>query len=227
MNTQSSNVLFEYFEDLADAHELELILQRPPEEVRAELLADGADLERVRMALAHAMGEGEAPPARTPRTPPPPPTNVVPIATARPDRVLRVLRSISVAVAASFFGLFVWKQGTMRPVEPGHARYRDRELSDVRPAPPPPSVIAEQDLQKAEQLRAQARTLCAEGYWGPCLDKLDQAGRLDRAGDDTLAVHELRNQIGPGMDEDTRGGASMYAKPALGPGEGPLRRRQH
>jgi hypothetical protein len=227
VNSQSTNVLFDYFEDLADAHELELILQRPPEEVRAELLADGADLERVRMALAHAMGEGEAPPARTPRTAAPPPTNVVPITRARPDRVLRVMRSISVAVAASFFGLFVWKQGTMRAVEPGHARHQDRELSDGRPVPPAPSVVPDPDLQKAEQLRAEARTLCAQGHWGPCEDKLDQAGILDRAGDETLAVHELRNQIGPGMDEDTGGGASMYAKPGVGPGEVPLRRRHH
>jgi len=223
VNSQSTNVLFDYFEDLADAHELELILQRPPEDVRAELLADGADLERVRMALAHAMGEGEAPPARTPRTPPPPPTNVVPLARARPDRVLRVMRSISVAVAASFFGLFVWKQGTMHV---GAERPGRSELSQATPVPRPPSA-AGMDLQKAEQLRAEARRLCAEGHWGPCEDRLDEAGRLDRAGDDTLAVHELRNQIGPGMDEDTGGGASMYAKPALGPGEGPLRRRPH
>jgi len=222
MNSQSTHVLFDYFEDLADAHELELILQRPPEEVRAELLADGADLERVRMALAHAMGEGEPPPARAPRTLPPP-TNVVPIARARPGRVLTVLRTISVAVAASFFGLFVWKQGTMHV---GTERPGRSELSQATPVPPPPSA-AGMDLQKAEQLRAEARRLCAEGHWGPCEDRLDEAGRLDRAGDDTLAVHELRNQIGPGMDEDGNNGASMYAKPAVGPGEVPLRRRPH
>ncbi len=130
------------------------------------------------------------------------------------------------AVAASFFGLFVWKQGTMHV---GSERPGRSELSQSTPVQSPPSVKPEPDLQKAEQLRrGGARRLCAEGHWGPCEDRLDEAGRLDRAGDDTLAVHELRNQIGAGTDEDGNGGAvQMYAKPAVGPGEVPLRRRAH
>jgi hypothetical protein len=226
MSSQSSNVLFDYFEDLADAHELELILQQPPGQVRAELLADGADLERVRMALAHALGEGEAPPPRVPRTLPPPPSNIVPIAKARPDRVLRVMRSISVAVAASFFGLFVWRQGTMQPVDSGHVRHSDRELSDTRPVPPP-SGPTEADLLKARWLRARAYKLCDQGYWGECRDKLDEAGRLDSAGNDTLEVNEARNRIGRGMDDSVYGVEPTYAKPSIGPGEVPLRRRAH
>jgi hypothetical protein len=226
MSSRSSHVLFDYFEDLADAHELELILQQPPGQVRAELLADGADLERVRMALAHAMGEGEAPPPRAPRALPSPPSNVIPIAKSRPDRVLRVMRSITVAVAASFFGLFVWRQGTMVPVDPGHTRHLDRELSDVRPVPPP-SDASEADLLKARWLRARAYKLCDQGYWDECWDKVDEAGRLDPVGNETLEVNEARSRIGRGMDEDVHGTVRMFAKPSVGPGEVPLRRRQH
>jgi hypothetical protein len=227
MSSQSTHALFGYFEDLADAHELDLILQQPPEQVRAELLADGADLERVRMALLHAMGEGEAPPARAPRSasppPPAPPAKVIPIAKARPDRVVSILRTISVGIAASFFGLFVWKQGTMRvtPERPGRS-----ELSDSRPVPPP-SYMVETDLQKAARLRVAAHKLCDQGYWGECWDRLDEAGRLDRAGNQTLEVNEMRNRIARGMHEDDHGAVPTFAKPSVGPGEVPLRRHQH
>ncbi len=228
MNAQNSHALFDYFEDLADAHELDLILEQPPEQVRAELLADGADLERVRMVLAHAMGEGEAPPPRARRVASPPvqapPARVIPIAKAkaRPGRVLSVLRTLTVGIAASFFGLFVWKQGTMRVVPD---RAERPELSDSRPVPPP-SYMVDTNSQKAARLRAAAHRLCDQGYWGECEDRLDEAGRLDGAGDQTLEVNELRNRIGLGIDADDHGGVSTFAKPSLGPGERPLRRHQ-
>ena len=72
--------------------------------------AQGADLERVRLSLYRALGEDAPPAAQVSRAP----ATVTPIAKARPDRVLTVLRSISVAVVASFFGLFVWREGMMR-----------------------------------------------------------------------------------------------------------------
>jgi hypothetical protein len=184
------------------------------------------------MALAHAMGEGEAPPPRAPRTlqpqpQPQPPAKVIPIGQGRPDRVLRVMRSISVAVAASFFGLFVWRQGTMQPVEHGHGRHTDREFSAVQPVPQPAAPL-EADLLAARWLRAQAYKLCDQGYWGECEDKLDEAGRLDREGNATLEVNEARNRIGRGLDDTVYGTMpSTFAKPSIGPGEVPLRRKQH
>jgi hypothetical protein len=214
MNSVSAPDVFGFLEDLVDEAELEAILQQPPEQVRAELVAQGADLERVRMALYHALGEGEAPPARKA------PAKVIPIAKARPDRVLTVLRSISVAVAASFFGLFVWREGTIRTVP---ERAERPELSDSRPVPPP-SYMVETDPQKAARLRAQAYRLCDQGYWGECEDKLDEAGRLDRAGNGTFEVNEARSRIEQHRNDDTNGGVRTEAKPSVGPGEGPLRR---
>jgi hypothetical protein len=62
------------------------------------------------LSLYRALGEDAPPAAQVSRAP----ATVTPIAKARPDRVLTVLRSISVAVVASFFGLFVWREGMMR-----------------------------------------------------------------------------------------------------------------
>jgi hypothetical protein len=204
--------VFGFLEDLVDEAELEAIARQPREQLRAELAARGADVRRV---LAYT-GEPRprAPVARTPSA------KVIPITRARPDRVLRVMRSISVAIAAGFFGIFVWKQGSMHVgAEPAPRR----ELSDSRPTPAPSSAV-ETDLQKAVRLRAQAYKLCDEGYWDECEDGLDEAGRLDRVGNDTLEVNAARNRIGLHRDEDVNGGASMFAKPALGPGERPLQR---
>jgi hypothetical protein len=49
---------------------------------------------------------------------------------------------------------------------------------------------------------------------------------LDRAGNDTLDVNELRNRIGPGWMR-TRAAGPTLVKPSIGPGEVPLRRRGH
>jgi hypothetical protein len=37
----------------------------------------------------------------------------------------------------------------------------------------------------------------------------------------------MRNRIGLGTDADDHGGVPTFAKPSVGPGEVPLRRRQH
>ena len=61
MSFELSPQLLELLEDLLDAAELEEILSRPPGEVRAELLADGADLERMDAMFEHLMNGGPHP----------------------------------------------------------------------------------------------------------------------------------------------------------------------
>jgi len=220
MNSVSTPQVLTFLEDLVDAEELEEILARPAGQVRAELLADGVDLERMRVLRDHALGKGPAPAPRQPRA------KVIPIASraaSRPSRVIPILRSISVAVAAGFFGIFVWKQESMH-VGPG--RGGRPELSDSRPAPPP-SYMVDTRVQQATRLRAEAYNLCDRGYWAECQDKLDDAARLDQAGNMTLEVNEARSRIGRGMDAETHGDIPMYAKPSLGPGERPLQRTPH
>jgi hypothetical protein len=68
---------------------------------------------------------------------------------------------------------------------------------------------------------------CSSHYWGECEDKLDEAGRLDRPGNETLEVNEARNRIGMALDAETYGDVPTYAKPSLGPGERPLQRTPH
>jgi len=87
--------------------------------------------------------------------------------------------------------------------------------------------MAETDAQKAAGLRTEAYRLCDQGYWGACEDKLDEAGRLDRMGNQTLEVNEARNRIGRNKHDDTNGGERTFAKPSVGPGEVPLRRTPH
>jgi hypothetical protein len=218
MNSVAHTDAFGLLEDLVDELELEAILQQPPGEVHARLVANGADLERVQMMVEHALGEGPAPAARKPRA------QVIALQPRPPSRVIPILRGISVAIAASFFGIFVWTQSSMR-VGPGRPGRPGRtELSDSRPVPPP-SYMVETDLQKATRLRAEAYKLCDQNYWGECWDKLDDAGRLDKVGDDTLEVHEARNRIGRGLDADAE--VPMMSKPSIGPNERPLKRRQH
>jgi hypothetical protein len=108
--------------------------------------------------------------------------------------------------------------GTDRPSRP--------DLSQTVP-PPVPTVLAETDEQRATRMRAQAYALCERGYWGECQDMLDAAGRLDRPGNETLEVNEARNRIGIEKDDDVNGSTPAFAKPSVGPGEVPLRRRQH
>jgi hypothetical protein len=216
MNSVSTPDVFGFLEELVDEQELDEILQEPADQVRAELVSKGADLDRVRQRLEHALGEAEAPAPRKPAA------KVIPIQKRKPapSRAIPILRSISLAVAASFFGIFVWRQGTMR-VMPDQAHRN--ELSDSRPAPPP-SYMVETDLQKAKRLRAQAYKLCDQGYWGECIDKLDEAGRLDREGNQTLEVNEARNRAWQGHEAETRGGQPTLVKPSIGPTERPLQR---
>lgn len=215
MNSVATTDAFGLLEDLVDELELEAILAQPAEQVHARLVANGADLERVRMTIDHALGEGPAPAPRKPRA------QVIALKPRPPSRVIPILRGLSVAIAASFFGIFVWRQGSMGSGPEARGR---RELSDSRPVPPPSDMV-DADLQKAKRLRAEAYKLCDQGYWGECWDKLDDAGRLDRAGNETLEVNEARNRIGLGLDADAE--VPMMAKPSLGPNERPLQRRPH
>jgi hypothetical protein len=217
MNSVATTDAFGLLEDLVDELELEAILAQPAEQVHARLVANGADLERVRMTIDHALGEGPAPAPRKPRA------QVIAFKPRPPSRVIPILRGISVAIAASFFGIFVWRQGSMGDGPGARGRH---ELSDSRPVPPP-SYMVDADLQKAKRLRAEAYKLCDQHYWGECWDKLDDAARLDKAGNETLEVNAARNRLGVALDTETHGDVPSMAKPSIGPTERPLQRRPH
>jgi DNA-directed RNA polymerase specialized sigma24 family protein len=58
---------------------------------------------------------------------------------------------------------------------------------------PSDQPIANEDVARAEELRKGAAEKCAAHEWKPCLDKLDDAKRLDPAGDSQPAPQQMRN----------------------------------
>ncbi len=88
-------------------------------------------------------------------------------------------------------------------------------------APPiahdPPRVIP-----RAEILRGEAESECARGAWRACLDKLDEAKRLDPAGDETPKMRESRRAAERALEPPPPPIAppiapSSTAKPSPGP----------
>jgi hypothetical protein len=65
------------------------------------------------------------------------------------------------------------------------AFHDDRPHEPIEPGP--------QEI--AAQLRHDAAGLCAQGAWAACSDKLDEAGRLDPAGESDPDVQHLRTDI--------------------------------
>ncbi len=61
-------------------------------------------------------------------------------------------------------------------------------VAAFHPEPSPQEIAA--------QLRHDAAGLCAQGAWAACSDKLDEAGRLDPAGESDPEVQRLRTDIG-------------------------------
>ena len=61
----------------------------------------------------------------------------------------------------------------------------------LRPKDPQP--IANEDVARAEELRKSAFTKCLASDWKPCVDGLDQAKRLDPAGDTRPEVKQARD----------------------------------
>ncbi len=70
-----------------------------------------------------------------------------------------------------------------------------RDVGDQAQPAPAPSITApvgEDPVKKAVTLRTEGLSLCAKGAWDDCLVRLDQAAKLDPAGDKTQPVQEAR-----------------------------------
>jgi DNA-directed RNA polymerase specialized sigma24 family protein len=74
---------------------------------------------------------------------------------------------------------------------------RERQLYEIHPdvpfAPPPPTPE-----QRAAQLRDEARDACANGRWLTCRADLDDASKLDPAGEARPEVQRMRKAIADG-----------------------------
>lgn len=78
------------------------------------------------------------------------------------------------------------------------------------PAPAPmhePSPAPTREPSPAEQaevVRVDAQKACAQDDWAACGAKLDQAARLDPAGDGRPGVQQMRKSISDGLRQDNR-----------------------
>jgi hypothetical protein len=180
-----------YVEKLLAEEEAERIERLSDEEFAAELKRKGVDPSRARSAedlLARAMARAAqqrpvvAPtpsrplepavkpePAATAKSPAAPEGRVVPLPQRRP-------RMAWWAAAAASIAAIVGAAALEGPAVVAHFR------------PPTPE-------EKAEGLRDEAIADCARGSWGPCAQRLDEAARLDPAGESAERVQKAREAI--------------------------------
>jgi hypothetical protein len=187
MEKRSPEEILQAIEDAPLDDEMERVLAMTPEERRRELEAAGVDLVEVR-AAADAVHEKMQGGEREPRSEPWPAAGapVVPIARAR--RWQRAAWLSAAAAAVLLVGalgviegpaVVAWLRGTTEPILP------DNEP----PRPQSPRELAERARDEADQA-------CAARLLGTCRDKLDEARRLDPAGEAEERVQRLREVLG-------------------------------
>lgn len=69
-----------------------------------------------------------------------------------------------------------------------------KEPEPIAEPSPDPAPSISPDVQRARELRAEAFGLCERARWQQCLDRLEDAKRLDAAGDSSPAVRQARQQ---------------------------------
>jgi hypothetical protein len=194
-----------YVEDLLAADEAERIEKLSDSELRAEMRSEGIDparvpsaeelLARVAARAARRAADGiRAPESRRvapamPFSPPEEsnPTHVaqaVPLEPVTPRRTPRLVWLLAAALALGV-GLVAFAEG------PAIMAYFERPQvtpdNERVPSPTPHEL--------AEKLRNDAVGHCAVASWASCKDKLDEAARLDPAGDSEPGVQQLRASI--------------------------------
>jgi hypothetical protein len=167
-------------EELADDAAIEQALAASPEQIARALEADGMDVAAEQAALnalldaAPAAAPAPAPGAAEPR---PERAEVVPIVRARDGRRGRIFSAVGWAAAAAValtVGRAIYlRQPDGRP---------DIRADDTRPSP-------------ARLAREEATRACDQERWDDCRARLDDARRLDPAGESAPAVVQLRARL--------------------------------
>ncbi len=146
------------------------------EEVEAELRKDGFDPAKLASGEAHAT-DGEGASRGMPET------ADKPVAEAKVAKVTPLVRRMRTAtwLAAAAFLLVAGAVATM-----------NRE-----------DHVASSRAQQAAALRNDAKGECAKARWRACLDRLDQADRLNPEGAQAPAVKSLRKEAEEGLGGGT------------------------
>jgi RNA polymerase sigma factor (sigma-70 family) len=82
---------------------------------------------------------------------------------------------------------------------------KDRPEARPDPMPPPPVEVPRIEpspLERARALRADALEKCAREAWRPCLDGLDEARKLDAAGDAAPEVKDARARAEKALQQE-------------------------
>jgi Asp-tRNA(Asn)/Glu-tRNA(Gln) amidotransferase C subunit len=153
------------------------------EELDAEMRQDGMDPARapsLEQLLAKAKVHAAKLEAERPRV-----AQAVPLESETRRRAPRGLVWLLAAALALGVGLVAFAEG------PAIIAYFERPQitpdNERTPAPTPHEV--------AEKLRDDAMGHCAVASWASCKDKLDEAARLDPAGESETSVQQLRARI--------------------------------
>ncbi len=181
---------FHVIEDMVDEDDFEDSANLSDEELAAELRGKGADPDRLRASIDALLAEAGALPVAP--AAPAPPAKVVSLAAVRESRTRRLWPLL---VAAALL-LFVLGGGAAT------VAYLQREPAPPGPVPVPTAPPPPPEEMAANAVRKQAYDLCDRRAFGPCLDKLDEAAKLDPQGDKSQAVQQARAVANEGLHPD-------------------------
>ena len=108
----------------------------------------------------------------------------------------RWLAELAAVAALALLAILLWR--ALRDPQ-------DRPEARPDPTPPPPVEgprIEPSPLERARALRADALEDCAREAWRPCLDGLDEARKLDAAGDAAPEVQEARSRADRALQQE-------------------------
>ena len=105
----------------------------------------------------------------------------------------RWLAELAAVAAIALFTLLLWR-ALRGPNDQPEAR--------PEPTPPPPRLEDPSPLERARALRADAFEECTRAEWRPCLDHMNEAAKLDLAGDAASEVQEVRSRANKALDDE-------------------------
>lgn len=119
--------------------------------------------------------------------------------------------AVGVLVLVAYYLLRTPEQPIAKPIEP-----------DVVPSATVPPPV-DPKLERAVELRAEAETACTDERWHECRDRLNEARRLDPAGERQPSVVQLRNDVAGALGPDD-GTKQQVAPPTTVPSTTPAPR---
>jgi hypothetical protein len=181
----------ETFDEGTGDAEMDRVLAMTPEERDAELRAAGFDLAAVDAESDRLHAELVGEPGREVADAQVQPAREVVGRRRAPSRRWAVgAWAAAAAIALPALSLVAFHY--LQPKEP----------VVIRPEPPPPDPTA--NLRRAAaDLRQDATEGCAKELWGLCGDRLDEAQKLDPAGESTPDVQQMRRAIKANSSSDS------------------------